>query len=1251
MATSPPNGTPSEEIPREIRSALLEYDDSKNEGTEAYQYAVLPSDRKRIRLLRLYPGVLRSPQVLCKLFEAEFVKGKALPMIVGPDGLLTNKSVEYEALSWRWGDEENGEYAIMIRNDNRMYKKRVSQTLGLALKYLRRAEDRILWIDAICINQKDKEERSYQVSMMSLVYTRALQVCVWLGEDDENSQKAFKFIREDISHLKDFDRLCNDQRHAPKWRAFVGLMQRDWFSRRWVVQEIALAPTASVYCGTDELEWRELAIAVELFVEVETATHRLSELLRKDDKSRVVPNLFEHVSELGASLLVNATARIFREYQRGDQRIRGPDRRSLLSLEYLVTSLSIFDCGRPHDSVYALIAIARDASPTPPTSIKQKRQQALIAQVFGDQLEQKPYLLDYNSPYPDVCQEFVKFCIERCAKVDPLQALDVLCRPWAKDWRPGEVKVDEDKRSPQNTKADIIRRPQGADWNVAWSEVAQKLFEDEDLLKELVPSPVEQEPPQDSLSLAPNAPTALPSSSDNNNTSNDTAPHPPETDLSSQAEAGASNEANTKTSNEVTTETVNEAETGTVNVATTGNPDKAPAGNSNEATVGASSEADTGTANEVDARAANEVDTGTANVATTGNTDETTAGASTEATTRIANEATTGNSIDEVTTADPAAVSLTAWQTAWKSYKDQRQLPYRRSTSFSDSIRRKKTHKDTRTLEQYRKQCEKIAPVTSFISNAFPGHNEPPETIAPDRRPSLKYLQQGPSEEEKWRKEETDLLASLVEDPKLEDILRVKVKLKKIEQARTEYIKKKSPANGSPKIPTRPTKDERPVHTRIRELGLPSWVARIDGAPFDIFPHPGMDMMKMGRKNADPLVGIPQDGHRNYSAGQSKEVDLKTLQFRRRAHLGHYSLYLKGFCFDRVAKVAQVSQAGAIPASWLDLAGWPEARRPTGMHANLDDPPTAFWRTLVADRGRNDRNPPYYYARACKETILKGGIRSNAVDTTALIYNERNSIIAEFCRRVQAVIWNRALIKTEKGALGLVSEEVREGDLICIIYGCTTPVILRRENGKYFKTANEQRNEKLEDGMEAMKRLIVQVERYRDRALQYSQLDEEERGIVEKETGNYNKKYARKKERAEIEEEEKKKRDLDAEREKWYGKEHTQSDIDEEDSTSDIDEEAKIDSQDTEQNQSNAQQTQEQIEEKNREKEAREKERKRRETEKIERHKERQYKAKVRDPLRHYRFLDQAYIHGMMDGEAVRQKFYTGKPDHIFEIR
>jgi hypothetical protein len=64
---------------------------------------------------------------------------------------------------------------------------------------------------------------------------------------------------------------------------------------------------AMVYCGNDKISWKKFAVAVELFVEVETATHRLSEAMKKDPKFCHVPGWFEYVSALGASLLVEAT--------------------------------------------------------------------------------------------------------------------------------------------------------------------------------------------------------------------------------------------------------------------------------------------------------------------------------------------------------------------------------------------------------------------------------------------------------------------------------------------------------------------------------------------------------------------------------------------------------------------------------------------------------------------------------------------------------------------------------------------------------------------------------------------------------------------------------------------------------------------------------------------------------------------------------------------------------------------------------
>lgn len=123
---------------------------------------------------------------------------------------------------------------------------------------------------------------------------------------------AIEFIRNEVMELNNFDKICSNKEYTRKWQALQMLMQTEWFSRRWVVQEIALAKKATVYCGNDSMPWKDFAIAVELFVEVETATHRLSEIMQNDEKYRHVPGWFEHVSELGASLLVQATGEVFR---------------------------------------------------------------------------------------------------------------------------------------------------------------------------------------------------------------------------------------------------------------------------------------------------------------------------------------------------------------------------------------------------------------------------------------------------------------------------------------------------------------------------------------------------------------------------------------------------------------------------------------------------------------------------------------------------------------------------------------------------------------------------------------------------------------------------------------------------------------------------------------------------------------------------------------------------------------------------
>jgi hypothetical protein len=92
--------------------------------------------------------------------------------------------------------------------------------------------------------------------MMNIIYGNASRVCIWLGEATESSRMALSFIKNEVLHLQSFDTLCDSKDASKKWIALLDLMQRPWFSRRWVVQELALARKPIIYCGNDRISWK-----------------------------------------------------------------------------------------------------------------------------------------------------------------------------------------------------------------------------------------------------------------------------------------------------------------------------------------------------------------------------------------------------------------------------------------------------------------------------------------------------------------------------------------------------------------------------------------------------------------------------------------------------------------------------------------------------------------------------------------------------------------------------------------------------------------------------------------------------------------------------------------------------------------------------------------------------------------------------------------------------------------------------------
>ncbi|KAK4228083.1 heterokaryon incompatibility protein-domain-containing protein [Podospora fimiseda] len=135
-----------------------------------YEYRPLPEGS--IRLLRIEPNTDQGAPIECKVLVCPV--------------LNSGRTSLYEALSYVWGSQEKRR-SIRIGG----HEFPVGENLFSALLALRDPHlDRIVWIDAICINQEDNTEKGYQVQTMARVYAQARGVVVWLGAGTLNASKA-----------------------------------------------------------------------------------------------------------------------------------------------------------------------------------------------------------------------------------------------------------------------------------------------------------------------------------------------------------------------------------------------------------------------------------------------------------------------------------------------------------------------------------------------------------------------------------------------------------------------------------------------------------------------------------------------------------------------------------------------------------------------------------------------------------------------------------------------------------------------------------------------------------------------------------------------------------------------------------------------------------------------------------------------------------------------------------------------------
>lgn len=141
-----------------------------NQQSLMYENLTLSRDKDEIRVVRLHPATNWDDQIECSLMTL---------CLNDPERL------QYQALSYVWGDTR----VTVPMKVNGLYFKG-TQNLVDALRALRlQGQERIIWIDAICINQQDTQERNQQVKKMAYIYRNSSATVAWLGPSAKKSDQ------------------------------------------------------------------------------------------------------------------------------------------------------------------------------------------------------------------------------------------------------------------------------------------------------------------------------------------------------------------------------------------------------------------------------------------------------------------------------------------------------------------------------------------------------------------------------------------------------------------------------------------------------------------------------------------------------------------------------------------------------------------------------------------------------------------------------------------------------------------------------------------------------------------------------------------------------------------------------------------------------------------------------------------------------------------------------------------------------
>lgn len=389
-------------------SELLKED--KLTRSEVYTYETLDPRKKEIRLLKVHAGQgsqpLRCSMQLLSLFRP---------------------SDEYETVSYCWSQSDSAEIIYKVIDVDGKSLRVVNTAAGALFRLRSATSDRILWIDAVCINQNCKDEKGHQVALMGAIYSMGKRNLVWLGDDHDKSHECIRIMD---TVLTDIRRRTQDYRTfwatlylessadldpALDSRIQISLLghlfKSRWFCRLWVAQEVALASDNLCYWGDTSFPLLDI---LRCAAWLKHPPYLRSKTLRE---SRGLSN----ASKLWP--LVDKELIPANEYQA-----------AFHELYIIYNRTRLLDCKMPRDKIYALLGMAqsryKSLSPLLVPDYEHKSDMEVFRDATRFILEsgKHPALLNVNHfppPHPDWPSWVVDFSVRR--NVAPLKAAREFC--------------------------------------------------------------------------------------------------------------------------------------------------------------------------------------------------------------------------------------------------------------------------------------------------------------------------------------------------------------------------------------------------------------------------------------------------------------------------------------------------------------------------------------------------------------------------------------------------------------------------------------------------------------------------------------------------------------------------------------------------------------------------------------------------------------------------------------------------------